>query len=79
MIFLDLVELGGQGAEEIYTCLLNSLHLVGFDKEYLKNNVIAFCSDGVRVVLSRRSGVGIRLKNNFSNIIEKMRSGTKFE
>ena len=33
MIFLDLVELGGQGAEEIYSCLLNSLHLVGFDKK----------------------------------------------
>ena len=69
MIFLDLVELGGQGAEEIYTCLLNSLHLVGFDKEYLKNHLIAFCSDGASVMLGRRSGVGIRLKNDFPNII----------
>ena len=68
-IFLDLVELGGQGAEEIYTCLLNSLHLVGFDKEYLKNHLIAFCSDGASVMLGRRSGVGIRLKNDFPNII----------
>ena len=69
MIFLDLVELGGQGAEEIYTCLLNSLHLVGFDKEYLKNNLIAFCSDGASVMLGPRSGVGIKLKNDFSNIV----------
>ena len=69
MIFLDLVELGGQVAEEIYTCLLNSLHLVGFDKEYLKNHLIAFCSDGASVMLGRRSGVGIRLKNDFPNII----------
>ena len=69
MIFLDLVELGGQGAEEIYTCLLNSLHLVGFDKEYLKNHLIDFCSDGASVMLGRRSGVGIRLKNDFPNII----------
>ena len=69
MIFLDLVELGGQGAEEIYTCLLDSLHLVGFDEAYLKNHLIAFCSDGASVMLGRRSGVGIRLKNDFPNII----------
>ena len=61
--------MGGQGAKESYTCLLNSLHLVGFGKEFLKNNVIAFCSDGASVMLGRRSGVGIRLKNNFPDII----------
>ena len=69
MIFWDLVELGGQGAEEIYTSLLNSLHFVGMDREYLKNNLIGFCSDRSSAMRGRRSGVGIRLKNDFLDII----------
>ena len=69
MIFLDLVELAGQGAEEICTSLLNSLHLVGFDREYLKNKLTGFNSDGASVMLGGRSGVGIKLKNDFPDII----------
>lgn len=68
-IFLDLVELKGLGAETIYTSLLNSLHCAGFDSEYLKNNLIAFCSDGASVMLGRNSGVGTRLKNDFPKIV----------
>ena len=68
-IYLDLVELEGQEAETIYTSLLNSLHCAGFDSEYLRNNLIAFCSDGASVMLGRNSGVGTRLKNDFPNIV----------
>ena len=42
-IFVDLVELQGQDAETIYTSLLQSLHSVGFDVQYLKSNLIGFC------------------------------------
>lgn len=68
-IFLDLVELEGQEAETIYTSLLNSLHCAGFDGEYLRNNLIAFCSDAASVMLGRNSGVGTRLKNDFPNVV----------
>ena len=53
IIFFDLVELEGQGAEQIHGSLLKSLHGGGFDNEYLKNNLIAFCSDGASVMLGR--------------------------
>ena len=68
-IFFDLVELEGQGAEQIYASLLKSLHDGGFDGEYLRNNSIAFCSDGASVMLGRNSGVGIRLSNDYPNIV----------
>ena len=55
-----MVELQGQGAEQIYASLLKSLHDGGFDNEYLTNNLIAFCSD---------DGVGTRLKNDYPDII----------
>ena len=64
-----MVELEGQGAEQIYASLLKSLHDGGFDNEYLRNNLIAFCSDGASVMLGRNSGVGTRLKNDYPNII----------
>ena len=68
-IFLELVELEGQGAETIHRCLLKCLHNVGFTMEYLQRNLIAFRSDGASVVLGRSSGVGVRLMKDFPNII----------
>ena len=64
-----MVELEGQGAEQIYGSLLKSLHDGGFDNEYFKNNLIAFCSDGASLMLGRNSGVGTRLKNDYPNVI----------
>ena len=66
---MDLVKFGRQEAEEIYASLLNSLHLVVFNREYLKNNLNSFSSNGASVMLGRRSGVGIRLKKDFPDII----------
>ena len=68
-ILLDLVELEEQGAESINISMLKSLHDAGFNKEYLINNLIAFCSDGASVMLGRNSGVGARLKKDFPNIV----------
>ena len=72
IIFLkieDCDKLEGQGIEQIYASLLKSLHEGGFDNEYLRNNLIAFCSDGGSVTLGCISGVGTRLKNDYPNII----------
>ena len=49
--------------------MLKSLHDAGFNNEYLKNNLIAFCSDGASVMLGRNCGVGARLKKDFPNIV----------
>lgn len=65
-IFGDLVELEGQGSEQIYDTMLESLHSAGFDNEYLRNNLIAFCSDEASIMLGHNSGVGTRLKKQFS-------------
>ena len=62
-------KLKGQGAEQIYASLLKSLHDGGFDNEYLRNNLIAFSSDGGSVTLGHISGIGTRIKNDYSNII----------
>ena len=60
-IFLDLVEIESPGAEQIYNTMLDSLNSVGFSNEYLKQNIIGFCSDGASVMLGRNFGVGTRL------------------
>ena len=67
--FLDLVELESQGAEQIYNTMLNSLNSAEFSNEYLKQNLIGFCSDGASVMLGRNSGVGTRLQENFPKIV----------
>ena len=67
--FLGLVELERQGAKAIHRCLLESLYSVGFNMDYLIKNLVVFCSDGASVMLGRSSCVGVRLRNDFPNII----------
>ena len=42
-IFLYLVELQSQEAEQIYNTRLDSLSSTGFSNKYLKQNLIGFC------------------------------------
>ena len=65
-IFLDLVELDGQKAEEIHKSLLKSLHDAGFNSKYWRKKLIAFCLDRASVVIGRDSRVGTK---DFSNIV----------
>ncbi|CAM4616600.1 unnamed protein product [Lepidochelys olivacea] len=41
----------------------------GFDTEYLKKNLIGFCSDGASSMLGHKSGAATRLIQDFPNII----------
>jgi len=68
MIFLTLCELQNQTAEEITDCLLQSLKSFGFTDEYLKENWIAFVSDGASVMMGRSSGVAKRLLDIYPNL-----------
>ena len=56
-IFLGLVELEGQGTEAIHRCLLKSLNSVSFKMDYLREILVAFCSDGPSVMLGCSSDV----------------------
>ena len=40
-----------------------------FNMDYLRNNLVTFCSDGASVMPGRSSCMGARLRNDFPNII----------
>ncbi|XP_072472196.1 E3 SUMO-protein ligase KIAA1586-like isoform X2 [Notamacropus eugenii] len=69
MLFVALKELVSTTAECIFDTLLSTLDDCGFNNEYLKANLIAFCSDGANKILGRKSGVATKLLDNFPKII----------
>ncbi|XP_043849145.1 E3 SUMO-protein ligase KIAA1586-like isoform X2 [Dromiciops gliroides] len=69
MLFVALKELVSTTAECIFDTLLSTLDDCGFNDEYLKANLIAFCSDGANKILGRKSGVATKLLENFPKII----------
>ncbi|XP_065654519.1 E3 SUMO-protein ligase KIAA1586-like [Hydra vulgaris] len=69
IIFVDIVELDAQDANTIFQSLLGVLLAVGFDTNYLKLNLIGFCSDGASVMLGCKSGVSVRIKEMFPYVI----------
>lgn len=64
-IFLDLIELKNQTAENITRQLIESLHNSGLNESYLQEHWISFVSDGASVLLGRRNGVAKRLKEKY--------------
>jgi len=54
-IFLDLVELVSQTAENIVNQLIECLKESGFNDHYLINNWISFVSDGASVLLGKKT------------------------
>ncbi|KAL0622221.1 E3 SUMO-protein ligase KIAA1586 [Plecturocebus cupreus] len=69
MLFVALKELVSTTAEYIFNTLLTTLNDCGFTNDYLKANLIAFCSDGANTILGRKSGVTTKLLENFPEII----------
>uniref|UniRef100_A0A2K5RGT8 Zinc finger protein 451 n=1 Tax=Cebus imitator TaxID=2715852 RepID=A0A2K5RGT8_CEBIM len=69
MLFVALKELVSTTAEYIFNTLLSTLNDCGFTNDYLKANLIAFCSDGANTILGRKSGVTTKLLENFPEII----------
>lgn len=56
-------------ADSIKHAILSYLAIYGLIDDYLKNNLVAFVSDGASAMLGRVSGVGIQLKNMYPKII----------
>ncbi|KAK9693494.1 protein of unknown function (DUF4371) [Popillia japonica] len=69
VLFLDLIELPNQTADSIFEALLGCLKKYGFDREYLKENLVAFACDGASVMLGKKSGVVEKLLQEFPNIV----------
>ncbi|XP_038410337.1 E3 SUMO-protein ligase KIAA1586 homolog isoform X1 [Canis lupus familiaris] len=69
MLFVALKELMSTTAEYIFNTVLSTLNDCGFTDEYLKANLIAFCSDGANTVLGKKSRVATKLLENFPKII----------
>ncbi|XP_031819824.1 E3 SUMO-protein ligase KIAA1586 homolog [Sarcophilus harrisii] len=69
MLFVALKELVWTTTECIFNMLLSTLDNYGFNNEYLKANLVAFCSDGANKILGRKSGVATKLLENFPKII----------
>lgn len=69
VLFLDLVELESQSAESITESLLQCLQTWGMDEDFIKENFIAFASDGASAMLGRKSGVAARLQLLYPHLI----------
>ncbi|KAF2885953.1 hypothetical protein ILUMI_20221 [Ignelater luminosus] len=69
MLFVALKKLMSTTAECIFNTLLSTLNDCGFHNEYLKANLIAFCSDAASTMLGRKSGVAAKLLESFPKII----------
>uniref|UniRef100_A0AAQ4R3J4 DUF4371 domain-containing protein n=1 Tax=Gasterosteus aculeatus aculeatus TaxID=481459 RepID=A0AAQ4R3J4_GASAC len=69
VIFLDLVEMESQSAENITKSLLQCLQTWGMDEDFIKENFIAFASDGASAMLDRKSGVAARLQLLYPHLI----------
>ena len=65
---LELAELDALEAQTITSALLGLLAMHGFNAKYLKANLIGACSYGVSTILSSRSGVLTRLKQQFPRV-----------
>lgn len=68
-LFFDIVELKNTSAETIKSAILQNLALNGMDDHFLKQNLIAFVSDGASEMLGRVAGVGVKLKTMYPNIV----------
>ncbi|CAI6354006.1 unnamed protein product [Macrosiphum euphorbiae] len=55
-IFLDLIELFTQNAENIVNQLMKCLHACGFNDNFLRGNWIFFVNDGASVLLGKKNG-----------------------
>lgn len=64
-IFLDLVELKSQTASNIVSQLIECLYTSGFTENFLVEHWVLFVTDGASVLLGKRNGVAIRLKEKY--------------
>lgn len=67
--FFNIIEVQNTSANSIKTAILTDLYAHGLTDDFLKENLIAFVSDGASNMLGRLSGVGVQLQSLYPNIL----------
>lgn len=67
--FFNIIEVESTSADCIRKAILVDLSKYGLNEDFLKENLIAFVSDGASNMLGRISGVGTQLQKTFPDII----------
>lgn len=68
-VFLNLVKIVSQTAENIVNQLVDCLHKPGFSEQYLKENWISFVNGGASILLGKKNGEAKRLKDRYPSIL----------
>ena len=69
-VFIDLIELSAQDSSTIVQELLLLLtSRCNFTEDFLRRNLVGFCSDGASVMLGKNSGVGTVLKQKYPQLV----------
>lgn len=67
--YLDLVEVENTASDSILTAMLNNMEKLQMDREWLREHLVCFASDGASNMTGKNSGVAARLKELFLNPI----------
>uniref|UniRef100_A0A1B6L033 Uncharacterized protein n=1 Tax=Graphocephala atropunctata TaxID=36148 RepID=A0A1B6L033_9HEMI len=67
-VFLTLFELNDSTASGMMEELLKQLESLGLGNEFIKDHLISLTCDGASVLLGKKSGLGIKLKEKFPNL-----------
>ena len=67
--FLDIVELEGANAQDLYDAIVKCLKKHGFSDEFLRLNFIGFSSDGASNMMGSRNGVSQLLLNDYPDLV----------
>lgn len=67
--FFNIIEVESTSADCIRKAILVDLSKYGLNEDFLKENLVAFVSDGASYMLGRISGVGTQLQKTFPDII----------
>ncbi|KAF0751395.1 E3 SUMO-protein ligase KIAA1586-like isoform X4 [Aphis craccivora] len=67
--FFNIIEVQNTSANSIKTAILTDLYAHGLTDDFLKENLIAFVSDGASNMLGRLSCVGVQLQSIYPNIL----------
>ena len=68
-IFLGIIELKGQDAENICKCLLGCLKKSNITHEYLTRHFVAFTNDGSSTTIETVKGNAVKLKVKYPQIV----------
>ena len=67
--FLDLLELSGLDADALVAALIECLHANGLNDDILSVFWLGLATDGASVMLGKKAGVYMKLKQKFPNLI----------